>query len=151
VTRLDAIAALLKSQSTMALATVGEDGAARVTPLYYLADEELRLYWFSSAASAHSKSLLKNPAVAVAVYRPSEGWREIRGVQMRGVAAVVADRARRRTVAEAYAERFHLGRALRAGMARSRLYAFEPEWVRYIDNSRGFGRGFEAPVARLLR
>ena len=151
MTRLDAIAGLLQSQSAMALATVGEDGAARVTPLYYLADEDLRLYWFSSAASAHSKSLLKNPAVAVAVYRPSEGWREIRGVQMRGVAAVVADRSRRRAVAEAYAERFHLGRALGVGMARSRLYAFEPEWVRYIDNSRGFGRGFEAPVARLLR
>jgi uncharacterized protein YhbP (UPF0306 family) len=151
VTRLNAIAALLKSQNTMALATVAADGAPRVTPLYYLADEALRLYWFSSASSEHSESLRRNPAAAVAVYRLSEGWREIRGVQMRGMAAAVTDRARRRDVAEVYAERFHLGRTVRAGMARSRLYAFEPEWVRYIDNARGFGRGFETPVARLLR
>ena len=141
--RPETIAALLKSQSTLALATVGEDGAARVTPLFYLADDDLHVYWFSSAASAHSKSLRRNPAAALTVYCPAESWKEIRGVQMRGAAAAVSDRARRRVIAEAYAERFRLGRVLRAGMARSSLYSFEPAWVRYMDNSRGFGYRFE--------
>jgi uncharacterized protein YhbP (UPF0306 family) len=144
---VEAIAELLRSQSTLALATVAEDGAARVTPLFYLVDEDLRLYWFSSRASEHSKSLRKNPDVAVTVYRPTERWREIRGVQMRGVAAAVGDRARRRAIAEAYAERFGLGKALRAGMARCGLYTFEPRWARYIDNSRGLEGGFEVWIS----
>ena len=66
------IAAFLKSQSTLALATVAGDGSPRVTPLFYLVDDELRMYWFSSAASEHSKSLRRNPAAAAAVCRSSE-------------------------------------------------------------------------------
>jgi uncharacterized protein YhbP (UPF0306 family) len=137
------IAAFLKDQSTLALATVAADGSPRVTPLFYLLEDDLRMYWFSSASSEHSRSLRRNPAAAVTVYRPAERWREIRGVQMRGAASVIGDRARRRSIAEAYAERFQLGKVLQAGIARSSLYVFEPSWIRYIDNSRRFGYRFE--------
>jgi uncharacterized protein YhbP (UPF0306 family) len=147
VTRLATIAALLKSQSTLALATRAADGWPRVTPLFYLSRDDLRIFWFSSAASEHSKTLRKNPAAAVAVYRPTERWREIRGVQMRGTVAVVADPAERRAIAEAYAARFGLGKLLQAGMACSSLYAFDPSWIRYIDNSRRLGYRFEVRMA----
>jgi hypothetical protein len=36
---------------------------------------------------------------------------------------------------------------LQAAMTRSRLYVFEPSWVRYIDNSRRFGYRFEVRLA----
>ena len=45
------------------------------------------------------------------------------------------------------AERFGLNEVLRAAMTRSRLYVFEPNWVRYIDNSRRFGYKFEVRIA----
>ena len=61
---------------------------------------------------------------------------------MLGAVAVVAGR-RRRAIAEAYVERFRLGTLFQAAMVRSRLFVFHPRWVRYIDNSRGFGFKFE--------
>jgi uncharacterized protein YhbP (UPF0306 family) len=149
VNRADAIAtvtAFLKAQSTLALATVAADGSPRVTPLFYLLEDGPRIYWFSSAASEHSRSLRRNPAAAVTVYRDAERWREIRGVQMRGAARAVGDRALRRSIAESYAERFQLGKVLQAGIARSSLYVFEPSWMRYIDNSRRFGYRFEVQL-----
>ena len=145
--RLETIAALLKSQSTLALATLAGDGSPRITPLFYLLEDDLRLYWFSSAASEHSRILKRNPAAAVTVYRPAERWREIRGVQMRGAVSAIGDRVRRRSIAESYAERFRLGKVLQAGISRSGLYMFQPSWIRYIDNSRRFGYRFEVRLA----
>jgi uncharacterized protein YhbP (UPF0306 family) len=130
---------LVTGQSTLALATCDADGTLRVAPLFYLADEEFRLYWFSSARSAHSKNLKRDPQAAVAVYSPTDTWQEIRGVQMRGTARVVTGRALRREISARYMERFRLDETFAAPMAGSRLYCFEPLWIRYLDNSRGFG------------
>jgi uncharacterized protein YhbP (UPF0306 family) len=157
VNRLQVVADLLKSQSTLALSTVAADGSPRLAPLFYLPGEGLRLYWFSSAASEHGRNLKRNPAAAIAVYRPTDDWRQIVGVQMRGHAAVVTDRPQRKAIAKAYIERFRLGTVFAAPISRSRLYEFRPVWVRYLDNSRRFGYKFEwlieeeAPPARPRR
>jgi uncharacterized protein YhbP (UPF0306 family) len=143
---IDSIARLLRSASTLALATSDASGKPYVAPLFYLADGDLRLYWFSSPSSRHSRNLKANAAAAVTVYRSTRDWKNIRGVQMRGEATVVRDRERRRGVAQSYAERFHLGSMFDAAMARSSLYQFLPVWVRYIDNSVRFGYRFEAAV-----
>ena len=143
MTREESVAALLRSQSTLALTTCAEDGTPQVAPLFYLPGEGLSVYWFSSASSAHSRALRRNPAAAVTVYRSTEHWREICGVQMRGTVTAVTDRAERRAVAEAYAERFHLGKLFEHAIGHSRLYLFQPSWLRYIDNSRRFGYRFE--------
>jgi uncharacterized protein YhbP (UPF0306 family) len=66
---------------------------------------------------------------------------------MRGEAWAIGDRARRRSIGERYAERFDLGKVLQAGVERSSLYAFQPSWIRYIDNSRRFGYSFEVRIA----
>ena len=144
---------LLQAQSTLALATTAADGTPHVAPVFYLAgqlgDDALRLYWYSSARSRHSRNLRLNPAAAVTVYAPTEQWRAIRGVQMRGKVAVVRDPARRSFIAEAYGARFHLETGFRAVQARNRLYEFRPSWIRYLDNSIRFGYKFEfRPTAR---
>ncbi len=140
--RLGRVTELLRSQSTLALSTA-PDGEPRTTPLFYIVDEDLRLYWFSSASSEHSRTLRGNPEAAVAVYRPTADWRKIQGVQMRGMASAILDRDRRRAISAVYCERFGLGRTFKAAMARTRLYVFEPRWIRYIDNTKRFGYRFE--------
>ncbi len=142
MSRLETIAELLRSQNTLALAASAAGGAPRVAPLFYLPGDGLRLYWFSSAASEHARILKGNPAAAVTVFRPAQSWREIRGVQMRGTVSAITGPGRL-PIARAYAERFHLGSFFQAAISRSRLYVFEPSWVRYIDNSRRFGYRFE--------
>jgi uncharacterized protein len=130
---------LVRSAHTLALSTTGEDGAPRIAPLFYIADEHLRLYWFSEPRSEHSRNLKRDPRAGVTVFRETSRWQEIRGAQLRGRVAVVGRRALRKAMGEEFSRRFGLGVAFYAVMARCRLYCFEPEWVRVIDNSRGFG------------
>jgi len=137
---------LLNSESTLTLATCGADGAPHAASLFYLADDDQRLFWFSSARSRHSRNLKRDPRASVTVHAPTADWRKIRGLQMQGSARPVADRELRRTIAAAYSERFRLGRLFQALIARSRLYCFEPCSIRYIDNNRGFG--FKCTVER---
>lgn len=141
--KLAKIAALVRAETTLALATTGEDSAAAVAPLFYIADEELRFYWLSSPHSLHSRNLAERPPASATIFRSVESWRQIRGVQMRGRAEIVGDPERRAALLQAYAERFKLGRAFRLLVRQSALYVFEPEFIRYIDNAKGLGSGFE--------
>jgi uncharacterized protein YhbP (UPF0306 family) len=136
------IANLLAAQTTLSLATVTSDGLPRVTPLFYL-PQELRLYWFSSPSSGHSCNLAAQPDCAVTVYAPATSWKEIRGVQMRGVASRVKDPESCDKMTAQYTTRFQLSRLFQPLIAKSALYCFEPHWLRYLDNSRRFGYKFE--------
>ena len=141
--QLELIAALLREETTLSLATSGEGGAVCVAPLFYIVDEEFSLYWFSSKSSLHSLNLKRTPRAAATVYRSAKSWREICGVQLRGEVSKVAEPERRATLVEAYCERFTLGRVFRLALHTSDLYSLRPEFFRYIDNARGFGYKFE--------
>jgi uncharacterized protein YhbP (UPF0306 family) len=141
--RLEKVARFLETETTLALATVSKEGLSRVTPLFYLPQDGLRLFWFSSSASAHSRNLKRNPRSAVTVFRCTADWKEIRGVQMMGAVSVVSDAALRRAIAKTYTTRFHLGKVFVAAISASTLYCFQPDWLRYIDNSRRFRYKFE--------
>jgi len=137
------VAALLREQSTLSLATTGSDGEACVAPLFYIADDELSLYWLSAKSSAHSINLTRTPRATATVYRDTADWKKICGVQMQGTVSTIADPERRRALVAAYCERFKLGSVFRVAIRRSVLYAFQPEILRYIDNAKGFGYKFE--------
>ena len=141
--QLVTIAALLREQSTLALATTDEQGQACVAPLYYIVDEELTLYWLSSETSLHSENLKRVPSAAATIYRQTENWKEIRGVQLRGQVTVIADPGRRRALIKTYCERFQLGVLFKTAISQCSLYALRPVFFRYIDNSRAFGHQFE--------
>lgn len=133
----------IEGENTLALATVGEDGAPRVAALFYLPGPALQLYWFSSAASEHSRALEAQPEAAVSIYRQTDEWKKIRGAQLRGPVRRVTDPAQRAAISKAYARRFRLGKLLQAAMAACELYQMEPRWARYTGNAAGFGRKFE--------
>ena len=141
--QLELVAVLLGEETTLSLATTGEDGLACVAPLFYIVDEELSLYWLSSESSRHSVNLTATPRVAATVYRSVENWKQIRGVQLRGVVNKVTEPDRRAALVKAYCKRFKLGRVLRLVLCQSTLYCLKPEFLRYIDNVRGFGSKFE--------
>jgi len=141
--QLKTLGALLRQENTVALATVDEHGAVSVAPLFYLVDDDLSLFWISSPSSLHSRNLKKLPRAAATVYRQTESWNEIRGVQMRGLVSVITDRRRRRLLTKSYAERFSLGALFVPAISRCSLYEFRPDFFRFIDNSKGFGYKFE--------
>lgn len=144
--KLPQIEQLAKSESTLVLATVDAASNSRSTPLFYLC-EDLSFYWFSSPTSAHSKDLKHNQRAAASIYRPTLHWKQIRGLQMRGSVSLVSDRLLRKVITASYCERFKLGPMLRVAITRSRLYVFQPDWIRYLDNSRRFGYRFELTLS----
>jgi uncharacterized protein YhbP (UPF0306 family) len=141
--QLDLVAALLGEETTLSLATTGEDGQACVAPLFYIVDENLSLYWLSSESSLHSLNLAANPRAAATIYRSVENWKQIRGVQLRGTVSKVTEPKRRAALLKSYCERFKLGRVPRLAIRLSTLYSFQTDFIRYIDNARGFGYKFE--------
>jgi uncharacterized protein YhbP (UPF0306 family) len=130
--------ALIEETKTMVLTTRMPDGTPRATPVFFAADENLRLIFLSDPESVHSRNLAASPQVSAAMY-PEEGdWRKLRGVQMMGRAAELqggsVDEATR-----VYARRFPFVAELASAMGASRIYALTPSWVRLIDNRRRFG------------
>ena len=59
--QMESITRLLKTENVLSLATSGEDGLASVAPLFYVVDEDLSFYWFSSESSTHSRNLKRRP------------------------------------------------------------------------------------------
>lgn len=141
--QFDLVAALLKAESTLALATTDEYGVAVAAPLFYISDEDLCLYWISAASTEHSKNLKREPRASVTIYRPTDNWQEILGVQMRGQVFPVRDSEHKKPLIGLYSDRFRLGGIFRQTIARSTLYRFRPHFVRYRDNSVHFGYRFD--------
>jgi uncharacterized protein len=129
----------------MTLSTSDDAGWPQATPLFYYVDDELGLYWFSSARSAHSKDVAREPRVAVAVFKPTQHWQEICGVQMRGTASEISG-PKRKAITALYRERFNLGTLFGLTITRSRLFRFQPSWFRYLDNAQGMGFKFEVAL-----
>jgi len=100
--KLAAISSLLGEQTTLSLATTDEAGQACIAPLFYIADKELSLYWLSSRESLHSRNLLRNPRAAATIYRNTDRWREIRGIQMGGAVSEVTDPECRSAIIQDY-------------------------------------------------
>ncbi|OGO40811.1 MAG: hypothetical protein A2W36_05815 [Chloroflexi bacterium RBG_16_58_14] len=129
----------LLSLSTMTLATTGADGAAHAAAVYFAADEYLRFYFFSAPDSQHSQDIQGNPKVAVALYPECNDWQDIRGLQMHGEARRMAEGAAWQAAWQCYAHKFPFVVDLEEVIARNALYAFQPRWIRLVDNRRGFG------------
>ncbi len=73
------------------------------------------------------------------IFHETDEWRQIRGVQMTGSVRVVPADGRRAEMTRLFRERFALGPEFDGALAGHNLYCFTPVWVRWIDNSRGFG------------
>ena len=129
----------LLSVSTMTLATTGSSGETHAAPVYFVADEELKLYFFSAPDSQHGQDITHNPFAAVAFYPECQGWEDIRGLQMRGEVRVVEPGPQWEAAWERYAAKFPFASQLKDIVAQNMLYVFLPDWIRLVDNRQGFG------------
>ena len=123
----------------MTLATTAPDGSPHAAPVYFVADEDLRLYFFSEAKSLHSWQIAQNPKVAAAIYPQCDGWRDINGLQIRGEARLAESAAEWDSAWERYQLKFPFVASLKGVVAKNQLYVLIPHWLRLVDNSKGFG------------
>ena len=129
----------LLSLSTMTLATAAAGGTPHAAPVYFAADDSLAFYFFSEPDSLHSRHLQLNPQAAAAIYPECFHWQEIRGLQMHGRVITVPQGPDWQAAWRCYVDKFHYVAGLGEVVGRSTLYAFQPGWIRMVDNRRGFG------------
>ncbi len=133
------IPAELLAVSTLTLATVTPDGRPYAAPVYFAADSRLHCYFFSSADSEHSRNLQAESRAGAAFYPECYRWEEIRGVQMQGDVRALAPGSEWDRAWEVYLAKFPFVQELSEVLQRSTLYVLAPDWVRLVDNRRGFG------------
>ncbi len=127
------------SLPALTLATTGADGAPHAAAVYFAADERNRLYFFSEPESQHTRDLTANPRAAAAIQPHVSGWQEIRGLQLRGTVALVPEGAEWEHAWQVYQARFPFVAGLKEIIVKNSLYVFTPDWIRLVDNRRGFG------------
>jgi uncharacterized protein len=129
----------LLSQSTMTLATTGSAGEPHAAAVYFASDESINLYFFSDPTSQHVLDIIRNETAAAAIYPECKGWLDIRGLQLRGEVKPVEPGKDWEKGWQLYTDKFPFVRGFQLVVARNRLYQFRANWLRWSDNSRGFG------------
>jgi len=129
----------LLQESTMTLATSGVGGEPHAAAVFFATDEDMRLYFFSDPESQHGQDLLRDPRAGISFYPQNQDWQGIRGVQMRGEVRQVKKGLQWESAWGVYAAKFPFVRELKAIVSQNSLYVFVPNWVRLVDNTRGFG------------
>jgi hypothetical protein len=137
------ISRYLVRHTTLSLATC-HDGLPWSTDLFYVSDDNCQLYFVSSVTTWHCQHIAADPRVSVSISGECSDWKEIKGLQLVGVASVVSG-ADRDGVIETYLTKFpalkklHQASEILSLFWESSFYRISPEWIRLIDNSKGFG------------
>jgi uncharacterized protein YhbP (UPF0306 family) len=133
----------LQAHQVLTIAVLDAERRPHAAALFYAVDDRLNLYVLTSPRSRHGRAMTAEGAVAGTVQRDRPHWREIQGVQFHGRCRRLSGRERARAWA-LYTARFPFLRQPHAVLAtairRMALWRIEPDWMRLVDNRRGFGR-----------
>ncbi len=80
----------LREAKLMQLAT-SVDNQPWVCSVWFAADEDLNIYWFSSTTRRHSKEVMQNNKVAAAIVLPQTPQDSARGLQLQGTAELLTE------------------------------------------------------------
>lgn len=150
------IRAALAAHTTLTLAYADKDGPQACAVLYAVADRQPAdgrnsmptLVFVTSPGTRHGRALLSGDArVAFTAQRDGQDWAELTGIQGRGTCRLLGG-ADRETAWHAYSARFpYVERTerLRQAMDRAGVWELRPDWLRLVDNGRGFGHKTEWP------
>ena len=78
----------LREHHVMTLASHGDEEVWAAAVFY--ANDGFSIYFLSSPISRHCRNLAGNPRVSAAIHEDYADWREIKGVQLEGIASVLA-------------------------------------------------------------
>ncbi len=129
--------AYIAAHNTLTLATE-HNGKPFAASLFYASDE-FALYFVSDPKTRHADNLKSNVLIAATISEDYQDWRVIQGVQIEGVCKEIANENESVKAMQVYARKFPFVGELGAAMAKIKFYKIEPTWVRFIDNTRGFG------------
>ena len=148
-----AISRFMDKHNTLTLATYS-DGKPWAATVFFVSDKNLSLYFVSDHRTRHGRDMQKNARVVATVNPDCDNWHDVRGLQIDGTASIVTGLARAKALA-LYLAKFPQIDALFASpkgeheetiaerLKATNIYRINPGWIRFIDNSKGFGRAEE--------
>jgi uncharacterized protein YhbP (UPF0306 family) len=145
----DSLYDFLAAQTTLTLGTINSDGSPYLSDLFYAHDSALVFYFLSDPHTRHAQNLTRTPQVSVTVHQTVKDWQTIRGVQMIGEVRHINHVQERAHAFEIYIAKFPFVREWLASVDALEqkhplfgvieLYKITPRWLRWIDNTQGFG------------
>jgi len=129
----------LLSLTTMTIATTSGNEEPHAAAVYFVCDNQLNLFFFSSPKSQHSIDISYQPRAAVTIYPECFGWQDIHGLQMRGEIIHLKEQGEWHLAWKLYQIKFPFVSDLEEILARNQLHKFSPDWIRLVDNRQGFG------------
>jgi uncharacterized protein YhbP (UPF0306 family) len=123
----------------------------------YYARQGLDLIFFSSPSSRHSVIFSQNTRAAATINGGSQGWKDIKGLQMEGhIHAVTTAKSKARAistylkrhpfVSEFLSDPLSISAKVAKKMSKVELYFFRPDAILYLDNEAGFGTRWKLEV-----
>ena len=94
----------LKDAKLMQLAT-SIDNQPWVCSVWFAADQDLNIYWFSSNTRRHSTEVMNNQKVAAAIVLPQTPQDPPRGLQLQGIAEILTRQVDVDKATSVYADR----------------------------------------------
>ncbi len=117
--------------------------------VWYAVTDDLRLYFVSTTRTRHGAALQAGGKVAFTVQKDDQDWRAIQGVQGKGYCALIPPE-QRDGAWETYSMRFPFVLQPFGSMAQAlsvvTLWSITPDWLRLIDNTKGFGHKEELAI-----
>ena len=141
--------ALIRQQRTMVIAISAADGPW-TAPVYYVYYASA-FYFFSNPRARHIEQSTPEQSAAVSIFRDSDQWQEIQGLQMSGNISAVAKRSEQLKAGARFLIKFpfarpflqpgsqHEGEAPALG-EKVRMFVFRPRSAYYVNNKLGFGQ-----------
>ena len=129
----------LRDHVTMTVAAIHHDQPHAVTLFY--ASSELDLYFVSDLKAEHSQAIVANGRVSVTISQDYADWRAIQGLQLRGLARLPEDAQEARSV---YLAKFPF---VADFPPTFRFWHIRTDWLRFIDNTRGFAHKDELTIS----
>ena len=134
----------IEMHNTMTLATIGKDGPAAAAVLYVPIKEGKSLIFVSSEKSEHIKNSKNNNSCAVTIQEDGLKWNMIRGLQIKGKIFLANEK-----YWKDYFEKYDYIKSdskLSKALKKVKLYELKIDWIRMIDNSKGFGNREETEL-----
>ena len=140
---------MLQDHHTVTISTTDEKSVWSAT-VFYVSDENLNLFFLSSAKSRHIQHIQKNPHVSAAIYKDQKDWEKIKGIQMSGM-VIELEGTERKLAIDMYLKKYQfLDRAINnplnddeekigSQFASIPFFKLKPSFIRIIDNQVSFG------------
>ncbi|HUZ79286.1 MAG TPA: pyridoxamine 5'-phosphate oxidase family protein [Thermoplasmata archaeon] len=156
------LAHILSETAIASISTVAPGHRAHINTAFVAYTPDLEFYFISDPASTHAQNLLRNPSMALTIFRSTQRWGgNDRGAQLFGKAHRVSGAAAK-TASRVYARRFpRYAQYLRGRTPQDRLLAdglrtlaffrFAPDRVQVLDEGRFGAATFASASVRRTR